>query len=418
MRIVNVWIVIGIILLAGLAACNQASNKKVSLEDQIEQGMASADDAFDSGNFEEAERLYGQTLSKIQEKKEWDDPRAGEIHYKLARIDMSQDDLDAAEKGLEEALKIKTKNLGPDHLEIADILDAQGELYLKREKYDEAENKLKTSLEIKENNLGKDDASVAVTLDVMGRLYRRMDKQEEAKNALVRSLEIKHNTLGPRHPQLAVTLNDIGNVYFSMEKYLNAQKYYAAAVQVNPDYYKAHHNLGNVNYTLGYQTMKEGVSRRRRPQQAREAKDYFQAARESFQAAIQKKPTYESHHDLGSTLYQLSKLENNSEEKAALLDEAIEEYKKAIALQPDNAKGHVDLAGAYMSSRLTEEALGEFDKALELSPDDSSIFYSKGEALEGQGKYQEAKDAYEKCVELKEDNLSCKNSLRRVNKKL
>jgi tetratricopeptide (TPR) repeat protein len=58
-------------------------------------------------------------------------------------------------------------------------------------------------------------------------------------------------------------------------------------------------------------------------------------------------------------------------------EKALNEYKKAIQLSPDNFAPHVHLAGVYALLGRQEEASNEAKKALELNPDFSMVRTAK-----------------------------------------
>jgi tetratricopeptide (TPR) repeat protein len=58
--------------------------------------------------------------------------------------------------------------------------------------------------------------------------------------------------------------------------------------------------------------------------------------------------------------------------------EAIDEYKKALAVDPEDENLYYNLGTAYMSAKMMDNAVEQFQKALELFPD----FHEAREALE------------------------------------
>ena len=67
------------------------------------------------------------------------------------------------------------------------------------------------------------------------------------------------------------------------------------------------------------------------------------------------------------------------------LDEAINEFKKAIALDPASAHAHDNLASVYAEKKMFREALGEYLTALSLEPDSPSAHYNLACFLSSQG---------------------------------
>ena len=63
-------------------------------------------------------------------------------------------------------------------------------------------------------------------------------------------------------------------------------------------------------------------------------------------------------------------------------EEAIEEYDKAIELDPNDPDYHNNKGVALYELHRYEEAIEEFDKAIELDPSNPSYYYYKGLAQE------------------------------------
>ncbi len=95
-----------------------------------------------------------------------------------------------------------------------------------------------------------------------------------------------------------------------------------------------------------------------------------------------------------------------------LLDEALALYQagdsesaeklfaEAIALEPNNARAHLDRGSALKNLGLLDEALAEFDEALRLQPTYVKAHYNRGVALAAQGDDAAALAAYQRALEL------------------
>jgi tetratricopeptide (TPR) repeat protein len=67
------------------------------------------------------------------------------------------------------------------------------------------------------------------------------------------------------------------------------------------------------------------------------------------------------------------------------LDEAVKEFQKAIALDPDSAHAHDNLATVYAEQKRYREALGEYLLALRLEPDGATAHYNLASFLASHG---------------------------------
>lgn len=85
---------------------------------------------------------------------------------------------------------------------------------------------------------------------------------------------------------------------------------------------------------------------------------------------------------------------------AGLFDESAQEFKDALALQPDLSRGHHGMARALASQNKLEEALDEAQAALKLSPRDEEIHHTVGTIFERMRRYEQAAAAYGNYVNL------------------
>jgi tetratricopeptide (TPR) repeat protein len=76
-------------------------------------------------------------------------------------------------------------------------------------------------------------------------------------------------------------------------------------------------------------------------------------------------------------------------------DEAIAEYRKALALEPENARVHFGLGKIYYNEKeLYHEAVAEYERAIQLDPKLMEAHLSLAELYEEKGLYQEAVARY------------------------
>ena len=86
-----------------------------------------------------------------------------------------------------------------------------------------------------------------------------------------------------------------------------------------------------------------------------------------------------------------------------LHQEALQAYKQAIRLKPDDAEAHCGLGWAYGELGLHQEALQAHKQAIRLKPDFAEAHYNLGAAYGNLGLYQEAIQAYKEAIRLKPD---------------
>ena len=83
--------------------------------------------------------------------------------------------------------------------------------------------------------------------------------------------------------------------------------------------------------------------------------------------------------------------------------EAIANYRRALAVQPDYAEAHNSLGLALARGGKLDEAIGHYEQALRSSPDHAQAHNNLGAALERQGNAAAAIDHYTRAIASKPD---------------
>jgi tetratricopeptide (TPR) repeat protein len=90
--------------------------------------------------------------------------------------------------------------------------------------------------------------------------------------------------------------------------------------------------------------------------------------------------------------------------------EAIATYKKAIALNPNDAKAYWGLCFSLNQMGKPTDAIAQCDRALALNPNYPEALWSKGSAFDQQQQYQEAINFYDQAIKLKPDYAEAWNN--------
>ncbi len=80
--------------------------------------------------------------------------------------------------------------------------------------------------------------------------------------------------------------------------------------------------------------------------------------------------------------------------------EALESYKQALLLDPDEARSYAGKSDALSSLERYKEALAASERAIQLDPDFVSAWRCKGNTLQNLGKPKEAQQAFDKARQL------------------
>jgi len=117
---------------------------------------------------------------------------------------------DPAQGLLEKALDIRTKALGPDHLDVATTLSDLGTVVWRKGDFGKSKALHERALAIREKRLQPDSIEVASSLHNLGTLNYTQGNYGEATRFLERALAIREKILGPEHADVAQTLNSLG----------------------------------------------------------------------------------------------------------------------------------------------------------------------------------------------------------------
>lgn len=84
--------------------------------------------------------------------------------------------------------------------------------------------------------------------------------------------------------------------------------------------------------------------------------------------------------------------------------EAIDAYRRSLAIEPDNADISTDLGVSYYSTNRVDEALAQFEHSLKVSPNHTKTLFNKGIVLAfGKENLDAATDTWKKLVEVAPD---------------
>ena len=121
----------------------------------------------------------------------------------------------------------------------------------------------------------------------------------------------------------------------------------------------------------------------------------------NYRQAIALKPDYvEAHNNLGVSLKNQGKL-----------DQAVASYQRALALDPDYAEAHYNLANALLAQGRFAEALASYDRAIALRPHDVKAFNNRGVAFRELKLFDEAVSSCQRAIALNPDYADAHNNL-------
>ena len=98
------------------------------------------------------------------------------------------------------------------------------------------------------------------------------------------------------------------------------------------------------------------------------------------------------------------------------LDQSIEAFNKAVAIEPDYAEAYYNMGNTLKARAKLEDAIEAYKKALAIRPDYTEAYNNMGNTLNEQGKLEEAIESFNKALVVKPDNAEAHRNLSLVTK--
>ena len=153
---------------------------------------------------------------------------------------------------LEDAMAIRERELGPDHLDVAATAYQLGHTYRERGSFDEAARNYARARDVRAQVLGPTDTLVASALSNLGVVLMEQGRYDEAEPLLTQALDIRLDLLGENHENTAFSLSDIGALHLRSGNYERASEFLARALDVRERILGSDHpDLGTGYLNLG-----------------------------------------------------------------------------------------------------------------------------------------------------------------------
>lgn len=173
--------------------------------------------------------------------------------------------------------------------------------------------------------------------------------------------------LDPRHRN---SLHLLGFIYFGREEFAEAERYFLAALEVDPGYYEARANLGALYL----------------------ARSRWQDAIDTLMPLAEDKlyPTpYLVQNNIGYAYQHLGKP-----------DLAEKHYKIAVFLKPEMCLAHNNMGQLYAETGRIDLAVRAFDRAISRCPTYVDPYFNLGVIYSNSGQLDIARQSFQKCYEL------------------
>lgn len=222
--------------------------------------------------------------------------------------------------------------------------------------------------------------------------------------------------LGIHVPDAARAYNDECAVLFSRGDVEQAEIACAHALEYQPKYWDALHNMGLIRQARGdvkeaKRYFREALRANQNMAQsynslgllALDAKDY-DGARDWLRAALRVNPDYaEARANLGLTCL-----------RAGDLDGAEQAYRHLTLSAPWLSEPYVQLGVIMLAKGRTQDAINWLSRSVQLEADYGPAWKALGVAYETEGRAEEARAAYESCVDSKQPDPACREGMERL----
>ncbi len=192
----------------------------------------------------------------------------------------------------------------------------------------------------------------------LGNKLTQRSKYKQATAAFEKALALKAN-----YPEAQVGL---GTAQVKLKRFDEAISAYQLTIALDPNYYQAYFNLGLLLQNL----------------------EKSEAAISIYQQGLAIKEDVSGYNNLGAILFSEGRL-----------DQAIDVFKKAIALDKKFALAYSNLGGALLKRGNFDEAIQYLDQAISLDPTLEDAYIRQGLTLSCQTKYTEAIEVFNKNIE-------------------
>ncbi len=196
----------------------------------------------------QCERLLTQAVhvTQVIEQHQTIGEEAGRLLFETASYLQYRGRFAEAEPLYLRVLHLCEQQAGPEHPQVATLLNSLGIFYREQGKYAEAEPLSRQALHIWEQQAQPEPAQVVIALNNLAILYTSRGRYAEAEPLYLRALAMCEQQLGMSHCDTARTLSNVGNLYSFQGRYTEAEPLYSRALGIYEQ------QLGPENSRLAY----------------------------------------------------------------------------------------------------------------------------------------------------------------------
>jgi eukaryotic-like serine/threonine-protein kinase len=155
---------------------------------------------------------------------------AARLHGTIGRTYMGLGAYDKGESHLREQLRIRTSQLGEDHVDTRRALNELGLFLIKNGQHTEAEGLLKRAIVTNERLFGRRHELTVQSLALLAELYVQQTRNDEAEPLLKEVLEVRTSTIGVNNSDTVMTMNSLALLYTDTARFEEAEKTFLEAL--------------------------------------------------------------------------------------------------------------------------------------------------------------------------------------------
>jgi tetratricopeptide (TPR) repeat protein len=192
----------------------------------IDQGNMS-----DREQLQKAERLLEEVLQIQRSSLEPEHPKILDLKYGLAGVYKAQGRYPQAEELLLSVIEIRTKVHGPTHPTTLKHLPALANIYSIMGRLDEADSLLEQIRKSAKTRLGPHNRFTIANMYSLAGLYYQQGKLEKCRELNRQVCELRMSLFGEDHPETLMVLNDLAVLESRLQNYEEAEKRHKQIIQ-------------------------------------------------------------------------------------------------------------------------------------------------------------------------------------------
>ncbi len=183
------------------------------------------------GDYPGAQHFFGRAL-EIRRRELPGTAELGRGLYRLGNLHQLEGELTPARALYDEALDVTRMALGPENVQMANILDALGVVERALGHRETARRHLQAALGLRERLQGPDHVDVAYSLYHLGELAMTGGDTRKALDDFRQSLAIDQRSLGASHPLVAADLQDLALAHYELGDGRRARELLSKALEI------------------------------------------------------------------------------------------------------------------------------------------------------------------------------------------